>query len=307
MSRVSTFGQSQSLLNTLLVNQQKVFDSQEKLNSGKKSDDFKGLASEATTLMNSKAFKSRVDSFKNIITNVQGKIDANDVQLNGVLNMARELRQNIVEVLGQGEAVAFEETLSNTFSFIADSLNTEVGGTFIFGGSKTDVPPVNGSDISDLVAATSAADLFQNDNQAQKARVTDNVLMDYSLLADDVAKDLFTTIKTIADYHYGGGGPINGKLTAAEVTFLTDELANLDAAIDVSQSVQTRNGLKSERLQIISEQHTDTSIFLETFISNIEDTNIAEAITKLNMDKVALESSIRTLALVSDMSLLDFI
>ena len=176
------------------------------------------------------------------------------VQLNGVLNMARDFRQNIIEVLAQGEAVAFEESLGNTFSFIADSLNTEVGGTFIFGGSKTDVPPVSGSDISDLVAAGSAADLFQNDQQAQKARVTDNVLMDYSLLADDIAGDLFASIKTIADYHFGGGG-LNGKLSAADVTFLTDQLAILDDAIDVSQAVQTRNGLKFERLQTIGEQH----------------------------------------------------
>ncbi len=306
MSRVSTFGQSQSLLNTLLRNQAKVFDSQEQLNTGKKSDDFRGLASEATTLMNSKAFLGRVDNFKKIITNVQGKVDANDVQLNGVLNMARDFRQNIVEVLAQGEAVAFEESLSNTFSFIADSLNSQVGGTFIFGGSKTDVPPVNGSDISDLVAAGSAADLFQNDQQAQKARVTDNVLMDYSLLADDIAGDLFASIKTIADYHFGGGG-LNGTLSAADVTFLTDQLAILDDAIDVSQSVQTRNGLKFERLQTIGEQHEDTSVFLQTFISDIEDTNIAEAITKLNMDQTALEASIRTLALIADMTLLDFI
>ena len=307
MSRVSTFGQSQSLLNTLLRNQAKVFNSQEQLNTGKKSDDFRGLANEATTLMNSKSFLGRVDNFKKIITNVQGKVDANDVQLNGVLNMARDFRQNIIEVLAQGEAVAFEESLSNTFSFVADSLNTEVGGTFIFGGSKTDVPPVSSSDISDLVAAGAAADLFQNDQQAQKARVTDNVLMDYSLLADDIAGDLFASIKTIADYHYGGSGPLNGKLSAADVTFLTDQLAILDDAIDVSQSVQTRNGLKFERLQTIGEQHEDTSVFLKTFISDIEDTNIAEAITKLNMDQTALDASIRTLALIADMTLLDFI
>lgn len=307
MSRVSTFGQSQTLLNTLLNNQQKVFNSQEKLNSGKNSQDFRGLATDATTLMNTKSFKSRVDSFQKLITSVQGKIDANDVQLDGVLNMARELRQNIVEVLAQGEAVAFEESLSNTYSFIADSLNTEVGGSFIFGGSKTDVPPVSGSSLSDLVAAASAADMFKNDKQAQKARVTDNVTMDFSLLADDVAKDLFTTIKAIADYHFGGSGPLNGKLTDAQNTFLTTQLGELDKAIDVSQSVQTRNGLKYERLQTISEQHVDTSVFLTTFISDIEDTNIAEAITQLNMDKTALESSLRTLALVSNLSLLDFL
>jgi flagellar hook-associated protein 3 FlgL len=307
MSRVSTFGQSQALLNTLLKNQSKVFESQEQLNSGKNAKDFRGFASEATTLINSKSFLSRVDNFKKIISTVQGKIDANDVQLNGVLNMARDFRQSVVEVLAQGDAFSFEESLSNTFSFIVDSLNTEVGGSFIFGGSKTDTPPVNISKISELVAATSAADVFENDQQAQKARVTDNVEMDYSLLADDIAKDLFTSIKTIADYHFGASGPLNGPLSAADVTFLTDELAKLDDAIDVSQSVQTRNGLKFERLQTISDQHGDTSIFLETFISNIEDTNIAEAITKLNMDKVALESSIRTLALIADLSLLDFI
>lgn len=306
MSRISTFGQSQSLINTLMKNQQSVYTSQEKLNTGKNARDFRGLASEATTLMNTKAFKSRVDTFKSVIQTVQGKVEANDVQLTGIMNMAREFRQNILEVIAQNEALSFESTLSNTFSFIADSLNTEVGGVFIFGGSKTDVPPVNDTSLAGLTAAVAAGDLFDNDQQYQKARVTENVTMDYSLLADEIGIDLFTSLKNIADYHFGGPG-IDGPLSVADAAFLTAELATLDAAIDSAQSVQTRNGLRFERLQIIGEQHEDTSLFLTTFISDIEDTNVAEAITNLNMDKVALEASIRTLALVSDLSLMDFL
>ena len=306
MGRISTFGQSQSLLTTLINNQQQVFQTQERLNTGKEASDFTGLSTKASTLMNTKAFKSRVDTFKEVITTVQGKVDANDVQITGIMNMAREFRQNIIDIIAQNEAVAFESTLSNTFSFVADSLNTEVGGVFIFGGSKTDVQPVTTSAISDLVAAGAASDLFVNDQQYQKARVTENVTMDFSLLADEIGLDLFNSIKAIADYHFGGPG-IDGPLSVADSAFLTAELATLDTAIEKSQAVQTRNGLKYERLQIIGEQHIDTSLFLTNFISDIEDTNVAEAITKLNMDKTALEASIRTLAMVSNLSLLKFL
>jgi len=307
MTRVSSFGQRQALLSSLLQNQQQVFTSQERLNSGKKSRDFRGLASEATTLLNSRAFKSRVDTFQRNIVTVQGKVDANDVQLNGILNTARDFSQTIVEVLAQGEAPAFEEVMSEAFSFITDSLNTEVGGVFIFGGSKTDTPPVNATGIADLVAAGAATDLFENDQRAQKVRISGTVEMTYSLLADDVAKELFGVIKTIADYHYGGSGPIDGKLSAADVTFLTTELGKMDTALDVTQSVQTSNGLKHQRLETIKNQHGDTSDFLEGFISDSEDTNIAEAISRLNQDQLALEASLQTMARLSRLSLLEYI
>ncbi len=308
MSRVSTFGQTQILIQSLLDNQRKVFDDQRQLASGKKAVTFAGLASDVASLIGAKSFKSRMESFKGIIKNVEARVEANDVQLNGVLTQSREFRQTLISVLAQDEALAFREVMTESFNFTMNALNTEVGGLFVFGGSKTDTPPINASDISDLIAAASSDDLFQNDNRPPVARISDNVQMEFGIVASDIASDLFASYKRIADYDANGGtGPINGKLTAAQRTFLKAELQLFDAAIDKIQSIQTRNGLRFERLQTLAGQHEDTLLFLEIFISEIEDTNMAEAVTRLNIDQVALEVSLQTMASLSRLSLLDFI
>jgi flagellar hook-associated protein 3 FlgL len=307
MARVSTFGQSQSMLSALLANQRRVFDSQEQLNTGKISRDFKGLAGKSTTLINSRSFRSRVNSFQTLIESVKGKIDANDVQVNAVLTTARDFRQTIVDILAQDEAFAFKEIMEESFGFIADSLNAEIGGVFIFAGSKTNIKPFTGTKISDLTAATNASDLFVNDNKSLKVRVSDNVELKYGLKADEIALGIFDSYKRLADFDAGGSGPINGKLTTAQRTFLTTELGLLDTAIDNTQAVQTKNGLKAKRLITVGDQHKDTELFLDGFISDLEDTNMAEAITRLNIDQTALQASLQTLAILSDITLLDFI
>ncbi|MEX0300304.1 MAG: flagellin [Kordiimonas sp.] len=48
-------------------------------------------------------------------------------------------------------------------------------------------------------------------------------------------------------------------------------------------------------------------MFLETFIADLEDVDIAEAVTRLNNDQVALEASYRSIGSLSQLSLLRFL
>ena len=308
MTRVSSFGQTQSLLNSLLRNQSRVFNDQMQLNTGKKTQEFRGLAGDGADAMSARSFRARTQSFMDTTTTVRRQIEANDVQLNGVLDMSRSFRQNMLTTIGADEAIAFEDVLRETFNFAASSLNTQIGGDFIFAGANTDVPAVSGTDISDLVAAGAATDLFANDNRPAKAFISENVDVEYGVLASELATPLFESLKRIADYHFDGAtGPIDGKLTAAQRSFLESEMLLLDDAVSQMQSVQTKNGLLSGRLDTVQGQHVDAELFLEELVSDIEDVNIAETIMRLNNDRTALEASLRNMSSLTNLSLLDFI
>ena len=308
MTRVSSFGQQQLLLEGIFNNQQKVFTAQQQLTTGNKTDEFRGLAGQATTLASTKGFKSRVESYQATIDTVRGRLDANDVQLQGVLDTARELRENILTVLGQNQAAGFRPLLEESYAFVANSLNANVGGQYLFAGSKVDTPPVNALTLTDLVAAPTVADVFDNDADQYRARVADNVEVTFGVLASDIGQDLFTTIRTIAEFDANiATGPIDGELTAAQRTFLETELANLDAAIDGIQTIQVDNGLTFDRLETIGDQHADTDLFLEVFIADIEEVDTAEAITRLNNDLVALQASYQSVSTLTQLTLLDFI
>ena len=60
-------------------------------------------------------------------------------------------------------------------------------------------------------------------------------------------------------------------------------------------------------IEDIQERHQQDIGFMKVFISDIEEVDIGEAITKMQQDQVALEASYRVLSQVSRATLLDFI
>ncbi len=307
VNRVSSFGQQQQLIRNLSQNQSRVFEDQRQITTGKRSDDFAGLAGDTNTILGARSFRSRVETYERSISDIRGKLDANDVQLGGILDSSRELRQTLLLAISNNRAEGVPELLEESFSFITSALNANLGGVFLFSGAKTGTKPVNVTELADLAALPSVADAFDNSDIAFKARIADDVELDFGLLANEVAEPLFQVMKEIHDFHNGPSGPLVGELTPTQFDFLKSKLADMESAITKVQQFQTSNGLAFQRLDIVERQHADTNVFLETFIADLEDVDIAEAITNLNNDQLALEASYQALATLTSLSLLRFI
>ena len=307
MVRVSSFGQQQILIQHLMTNQERVFDGQRKVTTGKIADDFAGLAGFTNTSLGARAFSSRTESYEATIKTIRGKMDAYDVQLNGILDSARELEDFIRIAIGQYTTEGMDGMLDQTYSFISNSLNTSIGGSYIFSGSKTGVKPVQETNFANMVALPAVSDVFANSQDKFVGRIADGVEMEFGVLANEVGQDIFQVLKDMQVYHNGGGGPLDGNLTPTQIDYLKTELANIGAAIAGVQLLQVTNGLGFKRLDVIESQHADTSIFLEKFIADVEDVNMAEAITDLNKDQLALEASYRAISQLGNLSLLNFL
>lgn len=307
MTRVSSLGQTQFLLQALLRNQAEVFEGQRQISTGKRISSFRQLGVESVTLLGARSLNSRTTSFQNIISRLEGRLSGNDVRLQGVLDLSRDLSIGLIETIALDDGTNLRSLVDSSFQFIASLLNTQLEGQFIFAGSSTSLAPVTSDDINDLIAAADAGDLFQNDQTPLIAEIAEGAIMEYGLLADDIAADIFASIKRIAEFDQGVDGPFSGNLTDNQRAFLESEIPLLDAAIDRAQDIQVRNGLRQARLETTNDQHLDTELFLVTFIADIEDSNVAEAITKLNLDQTALEASMLSLAQLGNLSLLNFI
>ena len=307
MVRVSSSGQQQLLLQQLMQNQMRVFDGQRQVTTGKIAEDFAGLAGVTNTSLGARSFLSRTESYESTIKTIRGKMDAYDVQLNGILDSARELEQFVRISIGQFTADGFDAMLEQTYGFISNAMNTNIGGSYIFSGTKTGVIPVQETALDDMLALPAVSDVFANSNDKFVGRIADGVEMEFGVLADDVGQNLFTVIKDIAEFNSGSGGPLQGNLTPVQVDFLKTKLAELGTAISGVQQLQVINGLGFKRLDVVESQHVDTGIFLEKFIADVEDVNMAEAITDLNQDQLILEASYRAISQIGNLSLLKFL
>jgi flagellar hook-associated protein 3 FlgL len=163
------------------------------------------------------------------------------------------------------------------------------------------------STIADLQALPAVADAFRNDDLRSQARIADNTDISYGILADEIGTNLLQSFRTIADYSTGPNGPLSGKLNQTQIDFLRTQLAGLDTAIERIQTAQIENGINQKRVSELSVTMEERADAVKVFISDIEDINPAEAITRFNADRSALEASFRVLGSLSQLSLTRFL
>ena len=305
MTRVSSFGQQQVVLNGLLQSQSSLFKDQKQVASGKIHDTYQEFTGEVSTLLGTKSILDRTESFIGASTHVIRNLDINDLQLKNIIGKAEAIRHSVLETIAQDKTFVMMDVIRESFSSMVSSLNTDLGGAHIFSGGRTDVPPVVGNQLSDLVAAVAAGDLFQNDQNKAVAKIGKNTNMEYGLLADGVATNIFAAIKNIGDFD--NITPISGALTPAQRTFLESQLAVFDTAIEELRIVNSNNGTRYSRADEIFEEHKGRETFMLSFISDIEDVNMAEAITRVNNDQIALEVFYKLTGELNKLSLLNYI
>lgn len=307
--RVSTFGQQSLLLFNALQNQARVFESQTQISTGRVADDFAGLAEDAQTSLVSRSLLSRTEAFQDTVNASRLQLEANDVALTSIRDIAQDLRNTIANAIGQSQGTGLDVLIPDAYQFAADVLNTQLNGEFIFAGSRTDTPPVAQADLAALAAlnptpvAGPLVDAFNNDDVVRQAVVSEGTSVDTGLLASEIANDFFTSLVELSALGpFGSDG-----LTNAQVTALQAEIQDLDAAIDTIEEQQTNNGIGFSQLDIVDVQLGDTSVFVQTFIGSVEDVNIAEAVTELNNDQLALQASFNTISQLDQLTLLNFL
>ncbi|PCI49587.1 MAG: hypothetical protein COB49_04755 [Alphaproteobacteria bacterium] len=307
MTRVSSFSNQQVMLTSLMNGQSRVFKDQVQITTGKKEDNYSGLAGEISTLLGAKAVFGQTQGYLRAATHVSRFLRTNDIQLENMVRNTQNVRDTLLEAIAQNQTFALDELLAESFSSMVSALNSNIGGVHVFGGGRSDIPPVTGSQISDLVATASVSDLFQNDQLRPTAKIGQNTLTEYGLLADEVGLEVFQIFKNIADFSAGPLGPLSGELNAVQSNFLKGEMDNLDTALDNLRVLVARNGTRQNNVESFISEHENQEVFLEVFISDIEDVNVAEAISRLNNDQIALEASFRITSELTSLSLLEFI
>lgn len=307
MTRVASYSHNQGLLQGMLRNQADLFKTQQQINTGKKAQDYKGIAPEASTVITARAAMARTAAYKQTADEVGQTLSLIDLQLGSMLESTESLRHSVLEALAMGDGQGFEQILDSNFLMMASALNTKIGNTYLFGGAQTADKPFTAESLDDLMAMASAGDAFANDQTKASVRLTDTFTMQYGVVADEVAEPVMEIIRAMKAFHDGPQGPISGALTPAQTAFLEDQIAALDTTIQDMRSLQTANGLRQGQMKNVTEQLKQQGDYFEIFVSDIEDVNMAEAITRFNTDQAALEASYRVVGMISQLNLSKYI
>ncbi len=330
MTRVSTFSQNTLLLNEVLRNERRVFEAQNQIASGLKSPDFKGIARDTASLSVARNSEARTQQFVDTNSEIERKLNLYDLTLQELYDVAQELRQDIITAINTNSGAAFRTKIDILFDRVANALNTRDNGRYIFGGTRTDTAPVAETSLTELEKATVVTNtaVFANNNVKPAADIDQNLKLTYGVLAADVATNIVQALRRIMQFDAGNTPtdaagvatgpagaqfPISQPLTTAQRDFLIQELTpnastpNVTNAIDTLSEAVAANGVNQKTLEDTQDRHQKSLLFIKIFISDIEDVDVAEAISRLNLDQLALEASFRVYGELTRLTILDFI
>lgn len=303
MTRISTYGASQSALLDLMRAQQSLFQAQQELSTGKKGADLKGVGYQAETIAASRGALSRSQAFEEAAVRSGIRLEAQNIALERLSDSVGDLRS--VMTSKNGDFIMQEVT--DAFYGAVNALNSQHLGAYMFGGTRDDAKPLTVSTLADLAALPAVADAFQNNDLEPTVQVDQNTTVTVGRLASDIATDIMASFKRIAEFEAGPNGPFADPMTDAQQAFVVGELQNIVAAQDGIISVVGMNGVMQAQIESSQQSQKDRQDFLTGMISDIEDVDMAEAATRFQTAQNVLDVSAKTFASLTQVSLLTFL
>ncbi len=307
MTRIASFTSSQTLIDGALNRQGEIAILQNQIASGNKSTQYQGYDADVGALVTTKAYDERTGTYIKTNNELSNRLSENDAFLTQAVDSARSFRDTVFNAIGQQDGTAFRQNIDSQFQSVTSALNGQFNGQYLFTGSQTNNKPITVSTLNDLAALPTSDAAFANDTVKATSRIADDTDISHGVLASETASGVFKVFRDIARYDASANGPLSGKLTTAQQTFLEGKLAELDTAIQATQTQQSLNGINQKRVDEVNITQKARKNSSEKLVGDIEGVNSAEAISKLTLDQTALQASYQIISSLSKLSLTNFL
>jgi flagellar hook-associated protein 3 FlgL len=307
MERISTLANNQAMLAEFMRAQRSLLEAQREVSTEKKIHEFSDEPGAVGGLLAARATDAVTADYEATTEGVKSRLDLQDTHLEAIATVVSDLKQALTDALANDNGGSVRQVLDTAYSRVVSVLNTQIDGKYIYGGTRQDVPPVTARTLGQLVAAPDVDSVFQNNNVVQSARVANNQTISFGQLASEIGSGAFQVIRDLAALDAGAQGPFATAMTDAQSAAITAQLTPLDNASAAITLRQSENGSAFKTAESVLDQHADTRMTLASMISDIEDADMAEAITKVNNAQFALQASAQTFTSVQRMSLLDYL
>jgi flagellar hook-associated protein 3 FlgL len=307
MDRVSTAGSYSAILANLLAAESRQNEATNRVSSQKNGDDLKAYANKAETLTAMKSVDARISSYQAGNSQIASKLTTQDQALSTVADSATAVRQAIADALASGDAGVLMQQISDQFDTAVNGLNSQFDGKYLFAGGKITTPPVSATQLSDLTSGPPISSFFQNDSLQVKAKLDDSTTIATGQLASNIATPMMTAFQTLKAFDQGAGGPLSGKLTAAQQTFLTTQLQNWVGIGTNLTTVTAQNGLLQKQVDDVASNLVTQKNTLTSMIGDITDADMGKAAVDLSNAQFSVQASARVLQALQSSSLLNLL
>ena len=310
IDRVATAQQSAYFLAQINQAGATLDKTQQQIASGVVSSTYAGFGSQAQVLQATISANARNTAYTTATNLAVTQADMQDTQLTSLSGLATQLKTAISNAVSNNDPSTLMGQVSSIFDEAVSILNSkDANGDYLYSGGKSDTPPVSVSSLSQLAGLGSVSAAFTNGSEKKSVQVADGQTVTYGVTASDVATGLMQQLQTIAQFDAGGSGNFSGStnLSQAQNTFLTGQIAPVGTVATGLNAATAQNGYAFSALTNAQSHQSSMKTLYSGFISNIQDTNMANAATQLSLNQTALQAALQVTAGLNHLSLLNYL
>lgn len=334
VNSISTAGQNLTRLTQLTDLRQRLNDLERQIVSGKESDTFSGLGSDAQRIQGLRADENELNSFieggKRAMTRTQLMTTAMDNVDQAAIDVIAMFQLQVKE--GDVELGDINRVAGDRLDIIHDLMNSNSEGRYLFAGTDIASAPMSSPSnldstvqglVEDWMDGTLTTDQFLADVQSLNngqlgyaptlenagdvsARIDETVEINYTVKADDDGMRSIMIGAAVAK-HLRAPGP--GDVVTEEQFY---EVFN-----EIPRIIRGgRDDLEQDRFDVGTahniidrtvEEHKVDASTLQGIVDDLENTDMSEAIVKLQTLQTQLTASFQTANVVQSLTLVNFI
>ena len=298
LTRVGDFAQHQRMTQLLLDAQTRAREAQVQIGTGKVAQRFREIAPDADRLLATKDTLHQIRQYRANNDLVAKRLELMESSAGSLHELGSRLRVLLIQRLDAASSIpgVITPELQHLLEQAVSDLNVEFGGRFLFSGTRTDTPPVA---LDPAFAAFGSPDdtYYQGDAVVLSVRADTDREVAYGMTADRP-----------------GFQELIGALRAALAGDASDDRALLESALDLVTAAlpkisddRSELGAGQAALERINFGHADAEVYLQRQISDIENVDLSEAITRMSQDQMVIESAMATIARLNQVTLADFL
>lgn len=299
INRVSTASLYQQNLSDIGSVQMDLARLNRQISSGYKADTWDQLNG---TVERVSGYQTKLDTIKNFTINnttIKARLNTMDQSVTQLQDIAERFASLISQrrTASAGTAMNFGVQAQSMLDQIAQDLNVQIAGRYLFSGANTTTKPITQPMPSLTEDGVPDDNYYNGTSDILTARVSEAQEMAYGVTGDNPAfQNLIGAIKTAI----AGDEQSNDALLSKSV-----DLINL--AVKGLADVKTSIATNTTNLSNIEDQHATLKLYWEESLKDETSTDIAEASIKLAAHQTTLQATFQAFASLTKLKLTDYL
>jgi flagellar hook-associated protein 3 FlgL len=307
VNRITTANYYTSVVNDLMNAQSRENTANQQVSTGKLGNDLQGFGDQTRNIIATNTVKARVDTMVGQLNTLGVKLNFQQAAVEQVSTVATSLKNSLTNALAAGDGSSIMSDAQSFFSQAAQALNTQYGGDYMFSGGQTQTQPFTATTMSDLTTQASVTSFFQNGSLTPTSQIDDATSIQSGFLASDLGQSLMSSFQSLEAFQQSAAGSFNGPLTAAQQTFLTTAITQLNTVVNSTTQTSAQGGDMQAQVTAATTTQTDRQSTLTSSLGNMTDVNEATAAAALTQAQTAVQASAQVFSTLKNMSLLNYL